>query len=67
MRNGGLPPAHLPSPLAAIFLKKFDKINNKFDEINTRLDRMQTTIAAVCDKFTQRLAILDDNNNDEKR
>jgi hypothetical protein len=41
------------SSLAAIFLKKFDEINN-------RLDGMQTTIAAVRDKFTPWLAILDE-------
>ncbi len=53
---------HLPSSpgvLAAIFLKKFD-------EIIDRLDGMQTKIAAVQDKFTPLLAILDDDeNNDE--
>jgi hypothetical protein len=60
--------------LAAIFLKKFDKINNKFDkfnnkfdninnkfdEINNHLDGMQTTITAIRDEFTPRLAILDE-------
>jgi hypothetical protein len=52
--------------LAAIFLKKFNKINNKFDkfkykfdEINNRLDGMQMTITAVRDEFTPCLAILD--------
>ncbi len=55
-------PPHLDdvADLTAIFLKKFDKINN-------RLDGMQTTITAIWDEFTPHLAILeDDDYNDDQ-
>ena len=58
MRNAD----HLPSsssPLAAIFLKKFDENINRldeFDEIIDCLDGMQTKIAAAQDELTPLLA-----------